>query len=189
MEVIVHDEELLYPMLVQQLDGVIERGAHRRRDQVFLGHDLANLLGHVGLEPKIPVGEDADEARPFGDGHPADAVACHEFQGLGDQLVGLHRDGIDDHAALGALDLVDLIGLVLGREVPVDDADAAFLCQGDGQPRLRHRIHRGAHQRDVEPDRARKLGRGIALAGQHLRAGRHKQQIVEGEPFGQLLGA
>ena len=69
-----------------------------------------------------------------------------------DRLVGRQRDGIENDAVGRALDLVDLLGLLLDRHVLVDDADAAFLGQGDRHLVLGHRVHRRAEQRNVESD-------------------------------------
>jgi hypothetical protein len=66
--------------------------------------------------------------------------------------VGLDGDGVDDHAGLGALDLVDLAGLLLDGEVAVDDAEAALLGHGDGQARLGDGVHGGGHERGGEGD-------------------------------------
>ena len=40
---------------------------------------------------------------------------------------------IHDHSALRALDLVDFPGLLLNRQVPMNDAQAALLRHSDGQ--------------------------------------------------------
>ena len=58
--------------------------------------------------------------------------------------------GIDDHAAFELLHLAHLVGLVLGIEVAVDDAEAAGLGHGDGQPALGDRVHGGGDDRDGE---------------------------------------
>ena len=60
---------------------------------------------------------------------------------------GADGDGVDDHAALGALDFVDFAGLLLDGEVAMDDAEAALLGHGDGHARLGDGVHRGGEQR------------------------------------------
>jgi hypothetical protein len=50
---------------------------------------------------------------------------------------GRHGDGVAQQARLVALDTRHLRRLLLGREVLVHDADAAFLGDGDGQAGLR----------------------------------------------------
>ena len=59
--------------------------------------------------------------------------------------------GFDDHAALIALDLAHLRGLIGGRQISVNDADAAGLRHGDGEPRLGHRVHRRGDDRQMQP--------------------------------------
>ena len=68
------------------------------------------------------------------------------------RLAGESVIGFDDHPALGALDPIDLGRLLLDRQVLVDDAEAAVLGHGDGQPRFGDRVHRRADERHVEPD-------------------------------------
>ena len=55
----------------------------------------------------------------------------HQAQRVGQRLVGMDGDRVDHHAAFELLDLADLVGLRLGIEVLVDDADAAGLGHGD----------------------------------------------------------
>ena len=81
--------------------------------RLVFGHHVAD--GDVGAadETKIAVGEDADEFAVAGDGHAGDFVTAHEVERVGNGLrSGVDGDGIDDHAGLGALDLVDLAGLL-----------------------------------------------------------------------------
>ena len=66
--------------------------------------------------------------------------------------VGRDRDRVAQHARFVALDARHLGRLLLGREVLVDDADAAFLRDGDRQARLGHGVHRRRHERQVQAD-------------------------------------
>jgi hypothetical protein len=56
------------------------------------------------------------------------------------------------------LTLGDFSGLLLGREVLVNDAYAAFLRDGDGQPGFGDRVHGGRHERQVQADVSGELG-------------------------------
>ena len=56
---------------------------------------------------------------------------------------GWDGDRVAHHTGFEALDLRYLARLFFGGEIFVDDADAAFLGDGDRQPRLGDRIHRG----------------------------------------------
>ena len=97
-------------------------------------------------------------------------------------------DGVDDHAGFGALDLVDLAGLLLDGEVAMDDAHAALLRHGDGEARLGDGVHGGGHQRSVQRDVARELGLRADLGGNDLGVGGHEEDVVKGQRFGEWRG-
>ena len=65
----------------------------------------------------------------------------------------------------------------------MDDADAAGLRHGDGEPRLGDRVHGRRNDGQVEADRAGQPGRDVGLRRQHLRVARLQQHVVEGERF------
>ena len=137
-------------MPVQDLARLLERRADRNGEQRLARHDVGDRPIEVGFEPQIAVGQDADEP-PFlvavlGDRHAGDPVLLHQLERFVDAVLRRERDRVDDHAALGALDAIDLGGLFLDREVLVDDADAALLRHGDGQPRFGDGVHRGAER-------------------------------------------
>ena len=53
---------------------------------------------------------------------------------------------------------------LVGRlQVLVNDADAARLCHGDGQTRLRHGIHRRGQQRSIDADAPSQARGGLGL--------------------------
>ena len=64
--------------------------------------------------------------------------------------------------------------------------DAARLGHGDGQPALRHRVHGGGHQRDIQTDLSRKPGGDVHLRGHHIGWTGFEQNIVEGQTFADL---
>jgi hypothetical protein len=92
-------------------------------------------------------------------------------------------DGVHHHAGFELLDLAHLVGLGLGVEVLVDDADAARLGQGDGHGRLGDGVHGRRHQRDAQLDGAGELGARVGLVGQHCRRGRLQEDVIESERF------
>ena len=59
--VIVHHQQLLDAVLVQDGLGVGQGGSHRNGDEVFLGHHFADGDVGAGFEAQIAVGEDADQ--------------------------------------------------------------------------------------------------------------------------------
>ncbi len=86
-------------------------------------------------------------------------------------------------AALELLDDRDLPRLILRAHVLVDDAHAAFLGQRDREPRLRHRVHRGGQQGDVQLDVPRDAGLEVDLSRQHVGVRGLEQDVVEGQCF------
>ena len=88
---------------------------------------------------------------------------------------------VDDHAALGALDAVNFGRLLFDGHVLVDDAESAELGHGDGQARFGHRVHRGAEDRNIQPDIAGQAGRDIDLGRHEGDVLRQQQHIVEGQ--------
>ena len=80
--------------------------------------------------------------------------------------------------------------LRLHTHVLVDDADAAFLRHGNGEPGLGDRVHGSRNQRNIEGDVGREPGRQRDVPRQYRRVAGHKQDIVEREGFfdGQRVG-
>ena len=71
-----------------------------------------------------------------------------------------------------------------GRHVLVDDAEAARLRHGDGEPALGDRVHRRRNQRDAEQHVAGEARSQVGVGGQHAGGGGHQQHVVEGQSFG-----
>ena len=117
-----------------------------------------------------------------------DAVALHGGERIGQGLVREDGDRVHHHAGFVALHEADLLGLGLGLEVAVDDAEAAVLRHGDGHAGFGHRVHGRGDDRQVEADRAREPGRDVDVAGQDLGAPGPQQHVVEGEALDQLIG-
>ncbi len=144
--VVVHHEKLLDPVLVQEPAGLVAGDALADRDQIFLGHQLGDALATIGGEADVAVGDDPDElaGRIAALDHrdAGDPVALHQVQGLGQGLIRSNRHRIDHHAGFELLDLLDLLGLFLVREIAMDHADAARLGHGDGEIGLGDGVHR-----------------------------------------------
>ena len=115
------------------------------------------------------------------DRNARNAVRAHQRPRLGERGVGPDRDRIDHHAGLEFLHLPHLLGLFGRCEIAVDDADAARLRHGNGEPRFGHSIHRRRENRDIEVDVAGNARGQIGLAGQHFRMARLKQHVVESQ--------
>src|SRR2546429_9444605 len=86
----------------------------------------------TSFEAKIAIGENADQFSVFCDRHAGNLVLAHHFERVRDFGVRGHGDGIDDHAALRALYLVDVVRLLLNAQIAMDDCDSALLSNGDG---------------------------------------------------------
>ena len=185
---VVDDEELLDAVLMEDVLGLLQGGADGDGDEVGLGHHVVDGDVGAGDEAQVAVGEDADEPAVAGDRDAGDLEAAHEFEGVGDGLLGGDGDGVDDHAGFRALDLVDLASLLLDGEVAMDDADATLLGHGDGQARLGDGVHGGRDERGAESDVMGELGLGADLGGDDLAVGGDEQDIVEGECFGKRGG-
>ncbi len=108
---------------------------------------------------------------------------AHELEHVAEGLVGAGGDRVDDHAALGAFDFLDLASLQRGGKVLVDDADTAFAGDGDGAAGFGHRVHRSAHDGQVEADAIGQPRANVHFGGQHVAVGGHEQNIVEGQGF------
>ena len=156
-------------------------------DQVGLGHDRADRDVVVLEELQVAAGQDADQLLALDDGDAGDVLLLHELRARLTGSVGRERDRVEDHAVLGPFDLGDLPPLGLDGEVLVDDADAAFLGQGNGQGGLRDRIHGRRDDRDIDRDIAGQVGARIRLAGHEIALARDEQDIIKGNPFGDNL--
>ncbi len=178
-------------MAVEDASRLLQGGAGGSGDQVLARHHLPDGPFHVLQEAEVPVGEDPNQAAAVvRDRDPRDVVALHDRQRLADGPVRPEGDRFDDHAGLGALDLVDLSGLLLHREVAVDDADAPLPRQRDREASFGHGIHGGGDDRDGEGDVGCDPGVGADIGREHLRPGRKEQHVVERQPqASELVGA
>ena len=149
--VIDHDQ-LLDPVLVQQVPSTIGADIGGDGDEVLPRHQLINLEAGIGGEADVAVGDDADEAigLPLDHRDAADALRRHQKLHIGQGLVGMDGERVHHHARLVFLDAPNLRGLFLGRHVLVDDAHAAELRHGDGHFGFGDGVHRGGDQRDVQ---------------------------------------
>ena len=71
--------------------------------------------------------------------------------------------------------------------VAMNDSDAALLRERDGEVRFGHRVHGGGHDGDVQADVARQAGPGIDFRRKNLAAGWFEENIIKGEPLGQVV--
>jgi hypothetical protein len=184
-EVVVDHHQALQAMLVQQSDDIFLADALFHRDQTLARrHDMAHMLVQVGLETQVAIGDDADHLARLVDHRQArDAVTPGNVQNIANTHGRTNGDRILDHTGLMALDLGHLGSLLLGRQVLVDDADAALLGHGDGHGRFGDSIHGGGNHRHIQLDATGETSLQADIAGQDAGFGGDEQDVVEGERF------
>ena len=182
----VDDRQALTLVLAQEQRGLVVADADVAGDERHRRHDVADQrVAPVGdrREAQVSVGDDAEEVVALvDDGQARDAVAAAYLVELleGGVLPDRHRVG--DHAGLGALDEVDLVRLVLDRQVAVEDADAAVPGHRDGHPRLGDGVHGRGDERHPDRDLARQARRRVDLARDDIGLAGLEQDVVVGEP-------
>jgi len=179
----VDQQQLLDLPLLEDLLGLFELGVGRTGDEVRLGHHGADLGVVVGQELQIAPRQDADQLLALDDGDAADVLLLHQLLGPADRIVRRERDRIADHAMLAALDLGDLPLLGLDAEILVDDPDAAFLRQRDGQRRLGHGVHGCRDDGDIDLDVPGQGGARVRLARHEVALGGDQQDVIKRNPF------
>ena len=90
---VVDDEELFDPVLVQDVLGFFERRADRDRDELFLGHDVADGQVRLVDEAQVAVGKDADKLFVFRHGDAGNFIAAHHVERVRERLLGRDGDG------------------------------------------------------------------------------------------------
>jgi hypothetical protein len=186
LEGVVHDEELLDAVPVEQHLRLVEGDADLGGDEI-LRHHLLDALLEVPLEAQVAVRDDADELAPLHHGDAADAVLAHEPERPVDGRVRLDGDGVGHHRRLVLLHLHHLGGLLLDGEVLVDEADAAGRRDGDGHARLGDRVHRRGDDGDVQREVAGQPSRGLDGLREYVGFGGEEQDVVERERQSQIV--
>jgi hypothetical protein len=186
LEGVVDDDHALELFLVHQRLAVGQRRAFAHRDQALARrHDLAHRRVEPRFETEVTIGDDADDGLALHHRESGDAARLGELDHLAHRHLGRDGEGIAQHTRLVALDLGHLGGLLLGREVLVDDADAAFLGERDRQAGLGDGVHRRRDQRQIEADVSGEGGREVGVARQDARKRGNQQHVVEGQRFAQ----
>ena len=185
---LVDHQQFFDAMRVQDRFGFLERGADADGDQVLLGHHVRDGQVVARLEAQVAIGENAHQLAVLGHRNAGDAVALHDVERVGDLLLGIDGDRIDDHAAFRALHAVHFLGLPVDRHVAVDDADAALLRERDGQVRFGDGIHGGADHGNIQSDLAREPGARVGVGGHDAAARGQQQDVVKSESFRDRFG-
>ena len=184
---LVNHQELFHAMPMQDFLGLFERSAHRDGDQVFLRHHVLDRQIEARFEAQIAVRQNAHELTVARNRNAGDAIALHKRKGVGDLFFGRDGDRVHDHAAFTALYAVHLFGLPRDGHVAVNEADAALLCERNGEVRFGNGIHRRADDGNVQRNTAGEFGLCFRFSRENLAPGRYEQHIIEGESFGDRM--
>ena len=183
--VLIDHQKFFHAVLVEYLLGFFQGRADGDGDQVFLGHHVFHRQVEAVLKAQVAVGQDAHQLAVLGDGHAGNLVLLHDFERVGDAVLGADGDGIDDHAAFRALHLIHFQRLLGNRHAAMNNADAALLRQGNRQARFRDRVHGGADDGDIQGDIAGSPACGYQLASVKLQIcwepTRHHQKLAPRE--------
>ena len=79
---VIHHQQLFHSMLVKNFFGFFERRPHRHRDEVVLGHNLADGDVEAGLEAQIAISQDSNQLAILGYWHSGNLVFAHDLQGI-----------------------------------------------------------------------------------------------------------
>src|SRR5699024_8745622 len=184
-DAVVVDQRQALTLVLAQHGGRLLRGDVLGSGEQLGGHHVADAgAGPVrdGDETQVAVGADAQQAVLGVDhGQTGDPVLAADGVEVLEGGVGADGDRVGDAAGLGALDQVDLVGLVLDGQVAVQDADAAVAGHGDGHPSLGDRVHGGAGQGGAQGDLAGQAGGGVRSGGDHVGLPRQEQDVVVGQ--------
>jgi hypothetical protein len=179
--VLVDDNEAFDPVLVQQAAGLFRRGLHFHRDDVAR-HQVRDLLVHVFGKTGVAVRDDTDDlAIVLNHRNARETSALLEFVQLTQCRCGRDGDGVHHDAALVFLDHGNFTGLLLDRQVTVNDANAAGLCHSDGEARLGHCVHGRRDKRNVQRNGFRQEGRDVDVGGKNLARAGLKKHVVKGD--------
>ena len=180
----VDDRQFLDLVAAQQAQRGLGGDALLRGDQRRLRHHLGDGTIEVDLEAHVAVRDDADQRAPLvRDGQARDAEAGAHLVDLAERVRRAAGDRVRDHAGLGALDRLDLLGLRLDREVAVQHAHAAVAGHRDGHPGLGDRVHRRADERHLERDLAGQLRGDVHPRRDHVGGGGNEEDVVKRQGF------
>ena len=181
----VDQRQLLDLVLGKEREHVVLRDSDGPGDERRRSHDVANKSG-LGFEPRheahVTVGDDAHEA-PIAFDHGETGYAELPAQGIhvSDRRIGRRRDRVRDHSRLRALYLVDLLRLLVNREVAVHDAQATLSRHSNRHARLGHGVHGGRKQRRRDRDAASEARSRVGFARNHVGVRGQQHDVVVGE--------
>ena len=156
---IIDHQQALDLVLVEQHLGLRQRRAIRHRDQlVALRHDVADGQVIARLKAQIASGNDTHDLAAVENRETGYPKLLRQIDDLANGMLRRDHNRVTQHTGFVAFDLGDLGCLLLRRQILVNDADAALLCNGNGQSRFGHGVHGGRDQRQVQCDIAGETG-------------------------------
>ena len=181
VEVLGDDEHALEAVLVHEFLGFFKGGALMNRDEAFARrHDFADGNAHAGFKAQVAVRDHAENGAVFGNNREAgNAVFAGKRNHVAHEHVGADRDRFGNDAGFVTLHLGDFRSLLVGGHVLVNEADAAFLSEGNRELRFRHRIHGGGNHRNIDRKTAGELRLKLRVAREDFRIGGNEQNVVE----------
>ena len=157
-------------------------GADRRRDEVFLCHDIAYFHIHIRKKTHIAICDDADKLFPFdANGNAGNLVFMHECFSLVDKIIRCKIKRICNNAVFASLYLFNLIRLHFYRHILVDYTYSALACHGYGETRFRYGIHCRRHDGRIESYLLSQSCGKLHLIRKHIAFCRNKKHIVKGQ--------
>ena len=183
-EFIIHHQQTLQAMFIEQRFRLFQRRAHRHSHQfVAKRHDGAHGHIHARLKAQITARDDAHHFAAIHHGEAAHSQLLRQLNHLMHLKVRRDHHWIAQHAAFMALNFSHLRGLLFRREILVNDAHSALLRHRNGQARLGHGVHCSGNQRQIQRNSARKLGLKRCVFGQDGGERRDEQNVVKCEGF------
>ena len=160
MILIVNDGQAVQLVIPDDVVGFLQSGLLGSNHQLLTGsHEGGNLVGglHAG-HTVVTAGDDAQQlavgSAVLGDGNGGEAVLGLQSQNVSQGVVGSQVGSGGDKTGLVALDLGDHGSLILDGLGAVDEADAAFLGQSDGQGVVGNGLHDCGSQGNIQGDGA-----------------------------------
>ena len=188
MVVFVYDGQGVELVLPDDVVGALQSGVGATGDQLFTGgHEGGDLLGafHTG-NTVVTAGDQTQQfavgRAVVGDGHGGEAIALLQRQHVCQGGIGGQVGGGNHETGLMALDLSHHSGLLFDGLGAENEADAAFLGQGDGQGVVGHRLHNGRSHGDIQTDG--RLFLTFAILGQ----GGAQADVVRNALLGSVAG-
>ncbi len=181
----VNHQKLFNAMLVQKFFGFFGFDIFRYRNQIFVGHQFGNRLRTVGRKTHISVGQNADQlvAGAFNNRNTGNVVDVHQVQRIGERLIRVNGDRVDDHTGFKFLYAANLFGLLCDIEVLVNDPHTTMLRHNNRHRAFGHCVHCGRQKRNAQVDIFGNAGVGLHLCRQHFAGGGFDQNVIKRQGF------